>query len=562
MSNLNYYIIYNPSNYNADKFKNISEFKNHFLHENNKSFLFINSLGNEYNQDTVNQIKFDEDNKRIKYIVYYFNNNESYNFQENTADGILLNQIEIDKILSEYLESKKSNLDKSKEVCYEILKRYDDFKEDKEGINNFVDSYENTFENDKECKNYMDMIKNSPNEIDNLSPKYKEIIENEISPMLIEVMKKIENTMKIEIEGKPNIKNFEEKKTIFEENDKKIKEKLLNIINNQELIYSMEKKMNEILIYGEKLNFFLNLSEIPNVYYEIDKNTLKEEYKRRNKFNYLYEKIMHFVESDLMCQEYEYRKKFIKKNFKFSNKLKMEKKTISILNKLLDFEAQKLFISESELYKSNYDLADSLTRSIDELSEYLSKISEELFSKKKKGININNKNISEESLNKDKNTIIKNNKFSEQFGEIKQILRSSSVPELNQKKIISIIENKIINQNIESKIKIYQNSFNNSSDEIFLSSYDYISGEKDTNKFNQNLNKIITYFSETYGRFLWFYEKAYNYLQIYNQKCNNQNFDLNKNDPYSVNSYLVEILNENKLLKEKINQIRMNTGLK
>ena len=240
----------------------------------------------------------------------------------------------------------------------------------------------------------------------------------------------------------------------------------------------------------------------------------------------------------------------------------MEKKTISILNKLLDFEAQKLFISESELYKSNYDLADSLTRSIDELSEYLSKISEELFSKKKKGININNKNISEESLNKDKNTIIKNNKFSEQFGEIKQILRSSSVPELNQKKIISIIENKIINQNIESKIKIYQNSFNNSSDEIFLSSYDYISGEKDTNKFNQNLNKIITYFSETYGRFLWFYEKAYNYLQIYNQKCNNQNFDLNKNDPYSVNSYLVEILNENKLLKEKINQIRLNTGLK
>ena len=561
MSNLNYYIIYNPSNYKAEKFKNISEFKNHFLQENNKSFLFINSQGNEYNQDTVNQIKFDEDNKRIKYIVYYFNNNESYTFQENTADSILLNQIEIDKILSEYLESKKKNLDKSKQVCYDILKRYEDFKKDKEEINNFVDSYENTFENDNECKKYMDMIKNSPNEIDNLSPKYKEIIENEISPMLIEVMKKIENTMKIEIEGKPNIKDFEEKKTIFEENDKKIKEKLLNIINNQELIYSMEKKMNEILIYGEKLNFFLNLSEIPNVYYEIDKNMLKEEYKRRNKFNYLYEKIMHFIESDLMCKEYECRKKFIKNNFKISNKLKMEKKTISILNKLLDFEAQKLFNSESELYKSNYDLADSLTRSIDELSEYLSKIFEELFSKKKKGININNKNISEESLNKDKNTIIKNNKFSEQFGEIKQILRSSSVPELNQKKIISIIENKIINQNVESKNKISQNSLNNSSDEIFLYSYDNnISGEKD--KLNQNLNKIIKYFSDTYGRFLWFYEKTYNYLQIYNQKCNNQNFDINKNDPYSVNSYLVEILNENKLLKEKINKIRLNAGLK
>ena len=556
MSNLNYYIIYDSSNYKAEKFKNASEFKSHFLNENNKSILFLNSQGNEYNQDTINQIKFDESNKRIKYIVYYYNNNECYSFQENTADGILLNQIEIDKILSEYLETKKSNLDKSKEVCYEILKRYEDFQEDKDRINDFVENYDNSFENDKECKKYIDMIKNSPKEIDILSPKYKEIIENEVSAMFFEVMNKIENIMKIEIEGKPNIKNYEEKRTIFEENDKKIKKKLLNIINNQELIYSMEKKMNEILIYGEKINFFLNLSEIPNIYYQIDKNTLIEEYKRRNKFNYLYEKIMLFVESDLMCQEYEYRKKFIKKNFNFSNKLKMEKKTISILNKLLDFEAQKLFISESELYKSNYDLADSLTRSIDELSEYLSKISEELFSKKKKAININNNNISDESLNKDKN-IIKNKKFYEQFGEIKQILRSSSVPELKQKKIISIIENQIINQNIESKNKISQNSFNNSIDELLASSYDNISGE---NKPNQNLNKIIRYFSETYGRFLWFYEKTYNYLLIYNQKCNNQNFDLNKNDPYSVNSYLVEILNENKSLKEKINQIRLNTG--
>ena len=59
---------------------------------------------------------------------------------------------------------------------------------------------------------------------------------------------------------------------------------------------------------------------------------------------------------------------------------------------------------------------------------------------------------------------------------------------------------------------------------------------------------------------MWFYEKVYNYLLIYNQKNENNNIELNKEDPYSVNNYLIEILNENKLLKDKINQIKENTG--
>ena len=550
MSNLNYFFIYDSLNYMCEKFKDLNDFKMKFIEDNNKQFLLFDTLGKEYNQDTINFISVDENNPRAKYVIYYYNNNQNYVFDERTAGDILLNQIEIDNILSKYLESKKSYLIQSKEVCDEILKRSEEFNEDKDRINEFVDKYGKIFEKDKECKKYLDMINNSAKEIDNLSPKFKETMESDISMMYNEVINKIENIMKKELNGNPNVETFDEKKKIFKGNDSIIKKKLLSIINSQELIYSVQKKMNETLIYGEKINFLLNLSEIPNIYALINKDNLKEEYKRRNKFNYLYEKIMHFIESDLICKEFEYRKNFIKKNFKFTNKMKIEKKTITILNKLIDFEAQQHFIKDVELYKSNYELVDNLTKSIDELTEYLNNISEELFSKKKKDININ-KNKSESRLNQDKN-INNNNRYSEQLGEIKQIIRSSSLPEIKENKIISIIENKILRINNDFKNNISSNN-NSSNDDLYLSNIDF---NTSVNPSNQNVNKIIQSFSDTYGKFLWFYEKVYNYLSIYNQRCDKKTVELNKDDPFSLNNYLIEILNENKLLKDKIRQIR------
>ena len=550
MSSLNYYRIYNPSNYKSESFKDFTKFKS-FLLKNNNRFILLDTQGNEYNRESINQIAQNQNSKK-NYIIYYFKNDEGCSFFENTANDILLNQIEIDKILSEYVESKNTYLIKTKEVCDEILKRYEDFKENKERINDFVDNYGSIFEKDNDCKKYIDMIKNSPKEIEDLSPKFKEIIESEINAMLNEVSNKIQNIMKIEIKIGEQPKKFEEKRYIFEQSDKKIKEKLLNIINNQELINNMEKKMNEVLLYGEKINFLLNLSEIPNIYYEINKDSLKEEYKRRNQFNYLLDKIIIFG-NELKSREYEIRKKFIQKNIKNSNKIKMEKMSISILNKLIDFEAQQLFLSQTELCKSNYNLTDDLVKSIDELTEYLNKISEELFSKKKKDININNKNKSNSSLNENINI------FSEPLGEIKELLKNSSISELKQSKIFNIIEKKIINQNQENQIKDTFQINTNSNDELYLSTFSH-SGENEPIKQPQAINKLISLFSETYGKFLWFYEKVYNYLLIYNQKNENKNVELNKEDPYSVNSYLIEILNENKLLKDKINQIKDNTG--
>ena len=186
MSGLNQFIIYDSSNYKIEQYKTFNDFKSHFLLENNNPFLFLDPAGNEFDQDTINQIKVDE-NQRIKYILYYYNNNGTNYFQENNADQVIINQLAIDEILTSYLRSKKTNLEKSKEVCDDIVKRYEDYKEDKDRIDSFVDNYGKIYEKDKECNKYIYMIKNSPKEIEILAPKFQDIIEKDINVMLTEV---------------------------------------------------------------------------------------------------------------------------------------------------------------------------------------------------------------------------------------------------------------------------------------------------------------------------------------------------------------------------------------
>ena len=70
-------------------------------------------------------------------------------------------------------------------------------------------------------------------------------------------------------------------------------------------------------------------------------------------------------------------------------------------------------------------------------------------------------------------------------------------------------------------------------------------------------------FSDIYGKFLWFYEKVFNYLTAYKIKCGDDKngIALVKDDPFSLNSYLIEILNENLFLKGKIEDIKKKAKL-
>ena len=44
------------------------------------------------NQDTINFISVDENNPRAKYVIYYYNNNQNYVFDERTAGDICNNK--------------------------------------------------------------------------------------------------------------------------------------------------------------------------------------------------------------------------------------------------------------------------------------------------------------------------------------------------------------------------------------------------------------------------------------------------------------------------------------
>lgn len=538
MSNLQTISLYDSSNYECKNFQNLNEFKKYFSQKNYKQFIILDSLGNEYDQETINQIKINENNKR-GYIIYYYDRTKKYNLdkkKDDEIDKILLNQFGIDTILTDYLESKKTNLNNANVICDEILRRTEELERNGR-IEELIDKYENIFEVDEDFKSYIEMIKACPKQLDKFLPKFKEIIENMESNMN-NIFHFFQENEKLIVKGDPNQKALDKKKEILKSNDTILKKKLLNIIKNDKLI-NFSKQLNEILIYGEKINFLLNLSEIPNIYLNIDQNSLKMEYERRNKFNYLYEQTIHFLH-DLIVKELELRKKFIRDTFKLNNKLKMEKKTLHILNKLTDFEAQKNFLAQKELYKSNYQLVDDFKKSIDELVVYLNDLSKKLFSKEKNNVNLDNNNLLEpkiNNLNIEKNDI-NNKKFSEPLEEIEQILRSSSVPTKNEKQIMSIIENKIINP---INLQIPKNKSSSSNNEL-------ISSE---NSNDTNIDKIIQFFSDTYGNFLWFYEKVYNYLEIYSQNVHKKNLALNKNDPCSVNQYLIEILNENISLKGK-----------
>ena len=128
-------------------------------------------------------------------------------------------------------------------------------------------------------------------------------------------------------------------------------------------------------------------------------------------------------------------------------------------------------------------------------------------------------NISNEKM---KNEI--NNNFNIEIEEIKNNLRSFSVPELNQKKILNIIENKIFkslpnlnnsnNNNNTKNNNISINTINDIPSEFFFSDANLPFNKNEGNN-SIDPKKIAEIFTERCSRFLWFYNRVYDYLSAY-----------------------------------------------
>ena len=575
------FTLYDSSNFESTQLKDIKLFKDLLLQKLEKNYIILDKFGHEYQKDNINKIQINKSVKNYEFIVHNTTDFSSDSIYDNLSikqfNDKVLNQLRIEEILNEYLKSKKNILEKSFQICQEIgQKCAESNKNDGEELKNLEKNFSESSKNNIDFKKYIEMIKQSNNQINELSLNYKDSMEI-IEQMYNQAKNDIEKIIVNNFEGKPyyNTDDIKELKNIFTNYNSYIREKITKIINIQELTYNLETKINELLIYAEKINFYINLSEIPQIYNNC-KPKLEEELKRRSFFNFFYKQIIDFIDTNLISKEFEKRKKFFEINCKLSEKSKMEKKSIEILNRLFDIEQERIDeelknkinensnnINEEDNLNGKIEFDDDLLKHLNIFKNYLEDLSEILYSKNKEKRNINIPiNNSEQNIKNDVD-----NKFKTEIEEIKNNLKSFSIPELSQKKILDIIENKIYKNlsNLNNNNNSNENNNNNNAKKYFNEMYAsemFLSGDlsafnKNEGKNNIDPNKIARYFTDTYSKFLWFYNKVYEYLFLYTTNSgDNYNIELKKEDPCSINNCLVEILNENKELKDKINKIK------
>ena len=583
MSFFNGFKINDLSSFDCTLIKDIISLKNLLLEKLEKNCLILDTQGNEYKKDDIDKIETRK--KDLEFIIYngidFISNSLNDNLSKKELSDKILKILNIESVLNKYLTSKKDKIKQSFKVCQEIQENCIILKEiDNYDLNNFEQYFSKISKDNEEIKKYINMIKQSINQIKELSPTYKENIDK-IENLLNQTIIEIEKSLNYNLKGKAhyNTEDINELQKVFSDYNSHIREKILKIINEQTLTFNLESKINEILIYAEKINFYINLGQIPKMYDNFKKN-LEKELKRRIYFKNTFSKINDFLNS-ILSEEFEIRKNFFKKNMEISKNFKIDKKTIEILNRLIDIEEEKVekelndkisgnnIIIENKSISPNNDdenikekivFDEDILKTLDDLQNYLNGVRvildpENKSSKKKENIELNKPKISGEKLNDI------NDKFSKEIKEIKIHLSDVSVPPEKQKVILGVIENKIIKNLYNSDNNIYDkkknvslNSFNNDINEsdIFMSGND-VMFNKDAKNYNNLASKVIDYFINTYSKFLFFYNKVYEYLYLY---LENHSSKLKKEEPFTLNKCLVDILNENRSLREKIQKIQ------
>ena len=585
-SSLVTFISYNLNTFENSFNKDITSFKDFLSEQFDKGYIVFDEFGNEYKKSNLNQIKLNN-KKNLEYILY-----NDYNYvSKSTNDTLSLKELQdkiliqckIDDLLTKYLDSKQTMLKNTFNICSDINERSENINIDDDTLKKFEENFSRFSEN-KECKNYINLINQSNKRIETVSPNYREIFE-EVEKMYNQIMNKIIKISDYKFDGGKehyNTKDINELRSMYNNYDSYFKNKISGIFKILELIHNLESKLNELLIFAEKINFYINLSEIPTLY-EKCKPKLKEELKRRSYFKNAYNKIIEFIQSNFIMKEIEERKKFIKTNCNLSEKTKIDKKTIEILNSLFDIEEEKMNEELKEKIKE-YDIAnidnndtledilktdskedlsfnEDIIKGINDLKNNLNSIMDLIYSNNK-GNSISN------DIESDRQNLrnINSDKFKLEIEQIKKNLRSSSVPELKQKNILDIIENKIIG----SLTNLNENNNNNPSNNNNLNLNNRLSENLDISLWQSELNrssineqqnresqKLGQSFINKYSKFLWFYYKVCEYLSIYfNNSEKNLDISSLKEDPYLINNLFIEILNENIKLKEMIDKIK------
>ena len=563
------FIIYDASNFETINYKDINTLKEFLLGKIKKDFFVIDKNGNEYKDDINVLCNLKE--QKCEYVIH--NNNMDFiseSLYDNT-NSLSINEIKekikiqkkIVSIINESLVQRKNKIQKTFDVCEEIMEKCDNFKDEGDSMKKFEENF-SEFKDNEELKKIMDIIKNSGDQLKNNSAEYKENLEN-TKKNKDEVINEIDRIIDYKMEGLGQADTNDEKelRKIYTNYSKFIKEKITKINDKNDLIYELGLNINQkLLMEGEKINFYINLTEIPTIY-ESFTDDLEKELKRRCYFKYLYEKIIKQMMDDFFSKEFEEKKKFLQKKLSKINRI--EKKTIEILLKLFDIKQEKIYeklnkeIERNDITKigsiydndedndkEKIDFDKALVEKLEEIKSSIESLKKDLYSDKK----INNlpSKIDE-----------KNKNFKPEIEEIRNKLKSIAIPEIQKKELLDLIESKIIKDvnTVDASAKTCPTETNQRGMEISLID---MSGFYDKStiiaeeKNERLISEVAKFFTEKYANFLWFYNKVFEYLEIYNSV--EKKYELKKEDPFSLNNCIIEILNDNKKMKEKIKKIK------
>ena len=542
-SNINNYTLFSLANFEKHEFKEFQDVKKFLEDKVAKGFSIFDTLGNIYKKDNIENLESVSDNQKFQAVIYTKEQlgismvGEIINLEVKTE-----NEGDTEKILTDFLKAKSQKLSESYEGCREIKEKCEKFKQNDENYKKFEES-----DIGGQNGEILEMIKRSKIQIEKQRTNYINKF-NEMKKNYEKVDASLKDLTNFKIDsfgGNSNI--LQDDKKIYREKRSMIKAKIEMVAENND-IYNLESKLNELLIIAEQINFYININEIPNII-EACKPNLDKELQRRIIFKHSYSKIMDTVDS-MITEEFERRKKFFKENCTMNSKLKMQKKLIEILNQIFDTEEQKYKEKlDSALEKNDNTIFDNdIIQALKDLDEKLKTLFKELYKKKKSGTS---SKIICESINLNDNS----NKFTQELEEIKQNL--SGIPEKNQNTVINIIENKILKNLNLSTNDLSKNGSENQeigSNNNMASSIVFQQDDKNKKEIGLEISKKM---AEKYSKYIWFYYKIFQYLKIfYNQSGKKYESELNENDPFTLHQFLVEILNENKMLTDKLKQVK------
>lgn len=510
ISYMSNYIIYELKNFEKHEFNDFHQLKSFFEDRSEQKYCIFDEQGNEYKRDNIGNLEA-LNNQQVVKAVAYLQNDLKQTIMPSKIDNFEKkeeNEKDVEIILNNYISAKKKKLKESYEICLEIKNKCEKFKVNEKLLKKFEES-----DIAIQMGEIIGMIKCSSQQIKNLAEnyikKFSDIQEN---------YKKVEKDLDIE-DFKVNtlnndyISKNESKEKVYHESRQVIKLKI-SLIAEQPEIYNIENELNQLLITAEQINFYINLNQIPDIY-EKCKPNLEKELQRRCVFKRMYEKVMESVDS-IITEEFERRKKFFKENCIIDSKLKMQKKTIELLNQIFDFEEQKYKEKLDNLKDSGDQIFDkNIIENLKQLEQSLCSF-EEIYKKKK--VNLSGLNKLNDIINKDESNC---NIINDNTNKI--IENKNESDDLNNKKMVSSV------------------SFPN---------------DKNMND-KEEQEKIKKEFAEKYSKFIWFYQQSCKYLNIFKQQSPKKyNTNLDTSDPYTMNNFLVEVLNENKMLRAKFTSIK------